>query len=307
LAGSPSRLAPSLFFSSLEKFTRKVRSSKRLKVALLLGPPVAYLMVWFVAPFVLTLMYSFDLVTPNRQFVFSPSLQYYLRVMGWEGVFKIFVRSVGYGLLTSVVCALLAYPAAYYVSFKCRRYKDALLLVFIIPFWVSFLLRTYALMGVLAEEGFLNSVLLWLGVIEKPIKILYTQNAVIIGMVYNYLLFMVLPLYGSIEKLDKSLLEAASTLGANPVSTFIKVTLPLTMPGVAAGFLLVFIPAVGEFIIPSLMGSTETYMMGNVIWDVFLYTRHWWLGSALSVLFIIFVLSMTMIYLKAVGAEELVI
>ena len=291
--------------SLLGSILRKVRRSKRVKLALLLAPPLAFLAIWFYAPFIITGLYSLDMITRAREIVFTPSLKYYERILGWRGGLTIMLRSLYFGALTTVICLLLSYPLAYYISFKVKKHKDILIVLFIIPFWVSFLLRTYAFMTLLDERSFINNILLSLGLIRQPIQLLYTDVAVITVMVYDYMLFMVLPLYANLEKLDKSLLEASSTLGAGPVSTFLRVTLPLSMPGILAGSLLVFIPAVGEFVVPELVGGPNNFMIGNLIYQIFLGARHWWIGSALSILFIALILVLAIIYLKKVGSVGL--
>ena len=294
----------------MERFAKRciaaVRRNRRIQYVLLLLPAIVYLTIFFMVPFFLTTLYSFDMVTRLKQIVFTPSLELYLYAFGMEGLLTIFLRSISYGLATTLLCVILGYPVAYYIAVKCR-YKDVVLLLFMIPLWVSFLLRTYALMNILSPSGLLNGILLGLGIIKEPLTILWrTPAAVLIAMVYNYLLFMILPLYACLEKLDVSLLEAASTLGAGRVSTFFRVILPLSLPGIVAGSLLVFIPATGEFIIPDLVGGTQTYMIGNVIWTVFLYTKDWGLGSAISLLFIVFIVSVIVVYLKYAGIKEVV-
>jgi len=266
---------------------------------------MVFLTIFFMAPFVLTTLYSLNMATKDRQFLFTPSFEWYLHAIEMEGLLTIFLRSIGYGLANTLLCVVLGYPIAYYIAIKCK-YRDVVLLLFMVPLWVSFLLRTYALMGVLSSSGLLNGVLLGLGIIKEPLEILRTPTAVFIAMVYNYLLFMVLPLYANLEKLDISLLEAAATLGAGKISTFFRVILPLSLPGIVAGSLLVFIPTTGEFIIPDLVGGPDTYMLGNVIWLIFLYTRNWNLGSAISMLFILFIFAIIMVYLKYAGIKEVV-
>jgi ABC-type spermidine/putrescine transport system permease subunit I len=289
----------------LKKFITKVRRKRRLQYILLLLPAMVYLTIFFMAPFVLTTLYSLNMATKDRQFLFTPSFEWYLHAFEMEGLLTIFLRSIGYGLANTLLCVVLGYPIAYYIAVKCK-YRDVILLLFMVPLWVSFLLRTYALMGVLSSSGLLNGVLLGLGIIKEPLEILRTPTAVFIAMVYNYLLFMILPLYANLEKLDMSLLEAAATLGAGKISTFFRVILPLSLPGIVAGSLLVFIPTTGEFIIPDLVGGPDTYMLGNVIWLIFLYTRNWNLGSAISILFILFILAIIMVYLKYAGIKEVV-
>jgi len=276
-----------------------------VKISFLLTPPLLFLAIWFYAPFFIVGLYSFDMININRQIVFTPSLVHYSRVLSWTGAMGIFLRSLYFAGVTVLLCLLIGYPVAYYISFKIKKYKDLFIILFIIPFWVSFLLRTYAMMSILDERSFLNTLLTSLGLIDSPIKIMYTDAAVILVMVYDYLVMMVLPLYANLEKLDKTLLEAASTLGAGPVRTFLKVTLPLSMPGILAGFLLVFIPTVGEFVIPELVGGPNNYMVGNLIYEFFMGARHWWIGSALSMLFIAFILSLVIAYVRKIGERGL--
>ncbi|MEM3113715.1 MAG: ABC transporter permease [Nitrososphaerota archaeon] len=276
-----------------------------MKISFLLTPPLLFLAIWFYAPFFIVGLYSFDMININRQIVFTPSLVHYSRVLSWTGAMGIFLRSLYFAGVTVLLCLLIGYPVAYYISFKIKKYKDLFIILFIIPFWVSFLLRTYAMMSILDERSFLNTLLTSLGLIDSPIKIMYTDAAVILVMVYDYLVMMVLPLYANLEKLDKTLLEAASTLGAGPVRTFLKVTLPLSMPGILAGFLLVFIPTVGEFVIPELVGGPNNYMVGNLIYEFFMGARHWWIGSALSMLFIAFILSLVIAYVRKIGERGL--
>jgi len=193
---------------------------------------------------------------------------------------------------------------AYFIAVKSGRRKETLLLLVIIPFWVSFLLRTYALMTILDINGILNVALLSLGLISQPLYLMYNTQAVLLGMIYNFLPFMILPLYASMEKLDKSLLEAAGSLGAGPTRTFLHVTLPLTRSGIGAGSILVFVPAVGEFIIPQLLGGTESFMIGNLIWTLFLKARNLWFGSAVSIILIALVVVMVAAYMKYITKGE---
>jgi len=289
-----------------KRFVAAVRRNRKAQYALLLLPGVVYLTMFFMIPFFLTTLYSINMVNRLKQIVMTPSVDWYLFAFGMEGLLTIFLRSVGYGLATTLLCVILGYPVAYYIAVKCR-YKDPVLLLFMVPLWVSFLLRTYAIMGIVSPNGLLNGFLMGLGIIKEPVEILWrTPLAVLLTMVYNYLLFMILPLYACLEKLDVSLLEASSTLGAGRISTFLRVIFPLSLPGIVAGSLLVFIPATGEFIIPDLVGGTQNYMLGNVIWTVFLYTKDWNLGSAISLLFVGFILAIIIVYLKYAGIKEVV-
>jgi putrescine transport system permease protein len=168
--------------------------------------------------------------------------------------------------------------------------RSALLLLVILPFWTSFLLRVYAWMGILGSHGTLNSLLLWAGVVERPLELLYTDTAVFLGMTYSYLPFMVLPLYANLARLDPDLLDAAADLGGRPRQVFLDVTLPLSLPGVIAGCLLVFIPAIGEFVIPALLGGDDTLMIGRVVYDEFFLNRDWPVASAVAVLLLLLLL-----------------
>ncbi|MFQ5910105.1 MAG: ABC transporter permease [Thermoplasmata archaeon] len=294
--------------STLVNIVDRVRRSTRLKLLLILGPPISYLAILFFAPFGLVVLYSFGLVdSTTKQLVFPPTVRWYEMTLTNISFLKVFARTLGYSMLTTFLTLLLGYPAAYHISFKARRFRDTMLILFIIPFWVSFLLRTYGLMTMLSESGIINTFLQQMGVISQPLALLHNDFAVVLGMAYNYLPLMVLPLYGSIGKLDRSLLEASATLGAGPLTTFRKVTLPLTMPGILAGTMLVFIPATGEFVIPSLMGGTQNYMIGQFIYEVWTAARVPALGSAVGLLFIAFVVVVLLVLVRYSKVEEAVV
>jgi len=259
--------------------------------------------VFFFAPFVIVLLYAFGMVGLLRQFQPSPTLEYFFEFFDSVAP-SVFGRSLLMAFATTVLCLLLGYPMSYYIAVKSGRRKESLMLLVIIPFWVSFLLRTYALMTILDVNGIINVTMLSLGLISEPLNLMYNMQAVLLGMVYNYLPFMILPLYTSMEKLDKSLLEAAGSLGAGPARSFLHVTLPLTRSGVGAGSILVFVPAVGEFIIPQLLGGTESFMIGNLIWTLFLKARNLWFGSAVSIILIGLVVLMVAVYMKYITRGE---
>ena len=196
---------------------------------------------------------------------------------------QIYWRSLWLALLTTAACLLVSYPIAYYVAVLApRRWKTTLLALVVIPFWTSFLIRTYAWMLILRGEGLLNLVLLRLGIVDAPLHLLYGNLAVTIGLVYGELPFMILPLYASLEKLDRSLLEAGADLGASEVSTFFRVTVPLTMPGIAAGVMLVFIPSLGQFVVSDLLGGARTVLVGNLIQNQFALARNQPFGAAVA-------------------------
>ena len=182
---------------------------------------------------------------------------------------------------------LVDFPIAYAMAQSPDEWRPTLMMLVILPFWTSFLIRVYSWMGILANEGVLNQVLLWLGIIDSPLQILNTKTAVYIGIVYTYLPFMILPIYAALERLDGSLLEAAEDLGCSRISAFWLVTVPLSKNGVIAGCFLVFIPAVGEFVIPSLLGGSKTLMIGKVLWEEFFSNRDWPVASAVAVILLL--------------------
>lgn len=223
----------------------------------------------------------------------------------WEDPLYIttYLNSLKIASISTVVCLLIGYPMAYGIIRTQGNTKYVLLLLIMLPFWTSFLLRVYSWMGLLADQGTINDLLLWLGLIDKPIRLLYTELAVYIGIVYTYLPFMILPLYANMEKLDYSLNEAAADLGAKPTSTFFTVTLPLTMPGVIAGSLLVFIPATGEFVIPDLLGGGNVLMIGRLLSSEFNANHDWPVASAVAIA-LLFALLVPMMLYHRVQARE---
>ena len=186
-----------------------------------------------------------------------------------------------------MISLLVGYPIAYGMARARRSIRPILVMLVILPFWTSFLIRVYAWIGILKPEGLLNQFLLWLGLIDQPLIITNTNWAVYIGIVYSYLPFMVLPLYASLEKLDHTLLEAAADLGSPPLKAFWQITFPLSLPGVIAGSMLVFIPAVGEFVIPDLLGGSDTLMIGKTLWDEFFHNRDWPMASTVAIILLL--------------------
>jgi len=247
---------------------------------------VLWLLAFVVAPALILLVYSFCERDEVGGVIFTFSLENFRRVL--DPVYlRIFARSMGYAGLTTLICVVAGYPAAYFISRAEPRRRHQLLLLVMVPFWTSFLIRTYAWITILKQEGLLNGLLLSFNVVSEPLSLLYTPTAVIIGLVYAYLPFMILPIYGSAEKLDQSLIEAAHDLGAGPLRAFSSVIIPLTLPGIAAGTLLVFVPAIGMFAITDLMGGAKVPMIGNVIQNQFLQARDWPFGAALGVVFML--------------------
>ncbi|MFC3321094.1 ABC transporter permease subunit [Mesorhizobium cantuariense] len=213
--------------------------------------------------------------------------------------FNAYVTSVIVAGISTLLTLLVGYPIAYGMARAPATIRPTLLMLVILPFWTSFLIRVYAWIGILKPEGLLNQLLLSLHVINQPLVILNTYTAIFIGIVYSYLPFMVLPLYSSLEKMDYSLIEAAKDLGCPPTSAFWKITFPLSLPGVIAGCLLVFIPAVGEFVIPDLLGGSQTLMIGKTLWNEFFQNRDWPVSSAVAVILLLLLIVPIMLFQRA--------
>ncbi len=252
---------------------------------LLLAPTLAWLAVFVVAPTAILLVYSFCERDEFGRVVLHFTWENYLRV-GDPVYARIFWRSIGYAALTTGLCVVIGFPAAYFIGRASERARQRLLLLVMVPFWTSFLIRTYAWITILKQEGLLNSLLQAAALASSPLDLLYTPFAVVIGLVYAYLPFMILPIYGSVEKLDGAVIEAAHDLGAGPWRVFSSVIIPLTLPGIAAGTLLVFVPAVGMFAITDLLGGARVPLIGNVIQNQFMQARDWPFGAALGVVFL---------------------
>jgi putrescine transport system permease protein len=259
-------------------------------------PPFLYLAVFFLIPFAFAFKISFadsavrvppftDLLhySPDGHLNLSLSLANFKYLFTDEVYAVSYIYSIKTAFFSTLICLALGYPMAYAMARAPKATQNLLLLVIILPFWTSFLLRVYALEGIIRENGLLNDLLLWLGLIHHPLQIMRTSTAVYIGIVYSYLPFMVLPLFATLEKLDMTLLEAAADLGSPPWRAFLDVTLPLSMPGIIAGSMLVFIPAIGEFVIPSLLGGPDTLMIGRVLWDEFFGNHDWPVASAVAI------------------------
>ena len=267
-----------------------------------IGMPYAWLLLFFLVPFLLVFKISFSdpivgqppftpLLSPQGPGLFHISWDNYRFLFDDDLYLVSYLKSVHIAFISTLLCLLLGYPLAYAIARAQPPWRNVLLLLIILPFWTSFLLRVYAWMGVLGDHGLINNLLLWLGVIRQPLKILYTDLAVYLGILYSYLPYMVLPLYASLERLDPDLHEAAADLGAAPLAVFRDITLPLSLPGIIAGSMLVFIPAIGEFVIPSLLGGLDSLMIGRTLYDEFFSNRDWPLSAAVAtVLLLILVL-----------------
>ena len=275
-----------------------------LGLAGLLAPVTIWLGLFFLVPLLLILAYSFGTsgVYGGITLGFNPGN--FLKVFD-PLYLEIIVRTFVIALITTVLCLTLGYPLAYFIALKSGTWKNVLILMVMIPFWTSLLLRAYAWVVILNGNGIANRTLQFLGITDEPLTLIFTPQAVMMGMVYSYLPFMILPLYAALEKFDVRLKEAAQDLGASRWHTFWRVTFPLSMPGVIAGSILVFIPSAGEFVIPDLLGGSRTTMTGNLIRAQFGQARDWAFGSALSVMLAVLLLGAIMFYVRKVGAEKL--
>jgi putrescine transport system permease protein len=293
---------------------RKDGSLQWLRWALV--TPYVWLLLFFLAPFFIILKISLaDPVVALPPF--TPLLD--LAATGWARIqvtldnylflfqdpyyVTIYLSSLKMSAISTLLCLLLGYPMAYFIARQDPRRRNLLLLAVILPFWISFLLRVYAWIGLLNTNGVINNILLAIGVIDQPLSLIYNDFAVYLGIVYSYLPFMILPLYANLEKLDPDLEEAAADLGARRWQVFMDVTLPLSFPGIVAGSLLVFIPAIGEFIIPALLGGSDTLMIGRALWDEFFINRDWPVASAVSVV-LLMILVLPMMWFQKVQSRQ---
>ncbi len=246
-------------------------------------PPYSPLLIWGDS-WLPSIKASFD----NYLFLFSDSLY-----------IKAYLSSLKIAFISTILTLIIGYSIAYSVARAPTRWRGILLMLVILPFWTSFLIRVYAWIGILKTEGLLNLALMSIGIIEKPLMIMNTDLAVYIGIIYSYLPFMILPLYANLEKMDMSLLEAAADLGCRPFKSFWTVTVPLSIPGIMAGCFLVFIPVMGEFVIPDLLGGSETLMIGKVLWTEFFYNRDWPVASAVAILLLAILIVPIMLYQRS--------
>jgi spermidine/putrescine transport system permease protein len=248
---------------------------------LLLAPLIAWAVAFVVAPAAIMLVYSFASRGTLGGVVYDFTLTNYQSV-GDPVYLQIVIRSIGYAAVTTALCLLGGYPVAYLIGRADERWRNLLLMAVMVPFWTSFLIRTYAWVTILKSEGLLNSLLIQMRLISEPLEMLYTPGAVVLGLVYTFLPFMILPIYTSVEKLEGALIEAALDLGAGPLRAFSRVIVPLTSPGIAAGVLLVFVPALGIFAVNDILGGGRVDMIGNIIENQFKTARNWPFGAALG-------------------------
>ncbi len=278
--------------------------------------PYLWLMLFFLVPFAIVFKISFSdpivaqppftpLFDQSQNFLnwFQGSLNNYLFLLEDNLYWVSYLRSIKVAFISTIFCLLLGYPMAYYIAQSAPTKRNVLLMLIILPFWTSFLLRVYAWMGILSTNGIINSMFLWIGIIDEPIQMLYTNFAVYLGIVYTYLPFMILPLYANLERLDLNLHDAAADLGGKPLQVFRDITLPISLPGIIAGSLLVFIPAMGEFVIPALLGGLDSLMIGRTLYDEFFVNRDWPLASAVATILLL-ILVLPMVFFQRAQAKS---
>ena len=267
---------------------------------MVIGLPYLFLVLFFSAPFLVVLrisvseaigvrfqdLLSWDESTLTLRLKFAN----YLFLTTDPVYILTYLRSIGFASLNTVICLAIGYPFAYFMARSPAAWRPALLMLVSLPFWTSYLLRVYAWKGLLDDNGIVNNLLLWLHLIDAPVRMMHTAFSMMVGMVYTYLPFMILPVYANLVKMDVRLLEAAADLGSTPFRTFRLVTVPLSTPGIIAGSMLVLIPSIGEYVIPELLGGTSTYMIGQVLWDEFFKNIDWSMASAVAVSMVLLIL-----------------
>lgn len=303
---------------------QRLRENKSAQGTLLALPTTLWLFVLLIIPLVLTLVVSFGKRSPDGDVIYTFTLDNYVRLIGYSTdcpngqaacfdplYVNILVRSLTLAFNTTVLAIAMAYPLAYFIARAHPKRRNLFLFMVLIPLWTNFVIRVYAWMMLLRKEGAINVVIGWfadlLNLPFTPLEMLYTPGAVLVGMVYEFLPFMILPIYTSLEKIDNSLYEAAADLGANALKTFFRVTLPLSMPGVVAGTILVFIPVMGTFIVSDILGGRQVILVGNLIQRQFLDARDPTFGSAASLILMVMTLIVTYFYTRKFGfGEEIV-
>lgn len=289
---------------------RGARFRNQRRLAFLLGPSTLFLGVCFLGPLGVMAIYSF--LEPGLYGGVEWRFYHWNfgRILGWADdeweefdpvYIQIFLRSVRLALTNVVITILICYPAALWVTRLSPRWRLAAVFLIALPFFVSLVVRLFAWVLILRPSGFLSSTLMGLGILSEPVDIIFTETAVLIGMAYVMLPFMFLPIYASMEKLDRSLLDASADLGGHPIQTFFRVTVPLTLPGIAAGAVLVFIPSLGNFIVPDILGGAQVLMIGNLVEQQFLSARNWPFGAALSGMIMVVMFVLILIYLSRIG------
>jgi len=299
-----------------------IRRFLSLGRGLVVGVPYLWLALFFLVPFLIVFKISFSEAvlaqppyTPLIDWVMGEdggdlklqlvlNLTNYLRLLADDLYIAAYLSSLKMAAISTLLCLLLGYPMAYAIARAPAERRAALMMLVILPFWTSFLIRVYAWIGILKSNGLISNLLETLGLTDGPVELLYGDVAVYIGITYSYLPFMILPLYASLEKLDLTLLEAAADLGCRPWRAFLTVTLPLSLPGIIAGSLLVFIPAVGEFVIPELLGGPDTLMIGRVLWNEFFSNRDWPVAASVATALLLFLVVPIMVFQHVQGRAD---
>lgn len=277
---------------------------KNLTSIIMTTPTLVWMLLFLLAPLVIVVGISFLSKTPYGGVSMPFTVEAYASMLNRDYA-KIFAKSIWLSIETTVVCLLLGYPLAAIIASSSKKVKPWLILLIMLPFWINSMIRLYGWMTMLRTEGIINKMLLGIGIINKPLNMLYTDGAVLLGMVYELLPFAVLPLYTSIEKVDQSLIEAAEDLGAKKHKVFFRVVLPLTMPGVFAGSIQTFIPALGLFYVSDMLGGGSSMYVGNLIKNQFLSARNWPLGAALSILLILITIVLMRLYTRVGNLDDI--
>ena len=315
---SQARRQPPVFLAELMAWIRAFGpyrwASGRLKDwgitgrTLVIGTPYLWLVLFFLVPFIIVLKISVSDIRlgmppyePLLHWVEHQVVTLKVNLGNYAFLFEdplyrnAYLNSIWMAATSTFFCLLIGYPMAYGIARTSPSWRNLLLMMVMLPFWTSFLLRVYAWIGILKNNGLINNTLMALGIVDDPIVMLQTDFAVYMGIVYSYLPFMVLPLYANLEKMDLTLLEAAADLGCRPMKAFVTITLPLSIPGIVAGSMLVFIPAVGEFVIPALLGGPDSLMIGRVLWEEFFHNRDWPVASAVAIAMLVLLVGPIMI------------
>ncbi|MCS6888391.1 ABC transporter permease [Chloroflexus sp.] len=276
----------------------------RIRLALLLTPGLLWLLLFFALPLVIIFIYSFMTNDALGRVVYEPTLNNYVTIFTQSLYVNAYWRSIWTSVLTTVICLLIGYPLAVFIARSPQQWRMPLLMLILIPFWTNFLVRIYAWQIILANNGIINGLLEIIGIGRLPL--LNNEGATLVGLIYGELPFMVLPLYAAIDRFDFTLMEAAADLGANKVQAFLRIMLPMTMPGIVAGSVLVFIPTLGQFVVSELLGGAKVDYLGNLIQRLFLRANpiNWPLGSAMAVLMMLVLLVLIMMYFRVTSEEE---
>ncbi len=295
--------------TALTSAINPLKRQDKLWRSVVISLPYLWMLIFFLIPFAIVFKISFaDPIVGQPPFTalfdFKRDAQTWLtatldnyRFLTEDNLYWFsYLKSIKIAFISTVICLFIGYPMAYGIARAKPRTRNILLMLVILPFWTSFLLRVYAWIGLLGKNGLVNNLLLKIGLIESPVQFLYTDAAVYLGIVYTYIPFMILPLYVSLQKMDRDLRDAAADLGATPWHSFINITLPLSMPGIIAGCMLVFIPAIGEYVIPSLLGGMDSLMIGRTLFDEFFINRDWPLASAVATVLLIILVVPIMLF-----------